>query len=180
MPTGEEERGMSFCGFAFRVVTWISQITGHTFTLIDEERRGKFIIQDLRFFFPGDFEWLYFFHSNPTGKSLSTHLKCSTFVCAQLRARARNVTFIDVLAGPIVHELEARIAITIESGLRVDTFLRASAVVQFTLVTSALIQRLVFGIGAVLHGVAYFRQRNAHSAATIEFRFAVACPFRCS
>lgn len=108
------------------------------------------------------------------------HLKSTALVCAQLRARTGDVTFIDVLAGLVVDQLIARTAITIESGLCVDAQLRTSAVVQFTLVTSTLVHRLVLGVGTILNLIAHFRQRNAHSAAAIELRFAVACSLRCS
>lgn len=109
-----------------------------------------------------------------------THLKCSTFICAQLRARTGYVAFIDVLTCLIVDEFEAGLAITIETSVHVNTFLRTSAIIQSAFVTPALIHRLVFGIGTVLNGVAYFRDVDAHSTATIEFRFAVACSLRCS
>jgi hypothetical protein len=38
MATGKEKRSMSFCGFTFRVVTWIPQISGYAFTLIGKKK----------------------------------------------------------------------------------------------------------------------------------------------
>lgn len=49
MATSKEQGSMSLCGFTFRVVTWIPQITGYAFTLIGE----KLIIHALNFF-PGN------------------------------------------------------------------------------------------------------------------------------
>lgn len=107
--------------------------------------------------------------------SFNSYLKRSPLVCAYLGARSRNVTFVDVFACSVVDELEAGAAITIESGPSVDTQLRAASVVQFAFVTSALVDRLVLGVGAVLDLVAYLRQSDAHPSAAIKLRFAVAC-----
>lgn len=148
---------MSLCGFTFGVVTWVSQIAGHAFALI-----GKEMLMNFPFFF------------------LLTNLECSTFVCARLRTRSGNVTLVNVFACLVAHKLIAGFAVTVKARLCVDTLLRTSAVVQFTFVTTAFIDRLVFRIGAILNGIAYFCQGNAHSTATIEFRFAVACSFWCS
>lgn len=107
--------------------------------------------------------------------NINSYLERSPLVCAYLRARARNVTFVDVLACSVVDELEAGAAITIESGPSVDTQLRAASIVQFAFITSTLVDRLVLGVGAVLDLVAYLRQSNAHPSAAIKLRFAVAC-----
>lgn len=36
MATGEQKRGMSLGGFALRVVSWISKVTGHALALQEE------------------------------------------------------------------------------------------------------------------------------------------------
>lgn len=89
--------------------------------------------------------------------SLISHLKCTALVRAQLGTRAGNVTLVDVIASLVVHQMKARPTIAVESGLSVDTQLRASAVVRFTFVTSAFVDRFVFRFRAVGIFIAHLR-----------------------
>ena len=110
-------------------------------------------------------------HSN----EIPTHLKSTTFVGADLRARSGNVTLVDILACSVVNQFEAWSTFTIETSTNVDTKVRTSAIVNFAFVTSTFVNGLVFGVRTILNLITNLRQCNAHPTATIKLSFAVAC-----
>lgn len=96
------------------------------------------------------------------------------FVRAKLRTWSGRFTFVDVITSTIVLKLKTFLAITIEARWCIYAFMATTAVIQFTFVTSTLVNWLVFRRRTILFFIAYTGKRNASSGSTVELSFWVA------
>lgn len=118
-------------------------------------------------------DWLELkIHLNITwSRSSTTYLECTQFIGAHLRTGARNIAFINVLTRPIIHQLIAFTAFTVERGWGIDTGMLTTTVTRIALILITFIFGFILEFRTISFRITNFTQWNTHAATTIEFCF---------